>query len=270
MPIIESIAHLHGPRYFVDYEEPMEVHPPHHPLHTWKDFFIHIATISVGLLIAVGLEQSVEALHHRHQRHQLQEDLREEAEKNREVIARDLKMRDLEPWFEAAAAGVDKAVPQQGKVQFTLPKPPCIPGTVGTAAVRYFAPSEAVWTTAKESGLTELLPVEESRMYARLGHNYVLLAQVRDDVFKGCSTIAALRHRFAKSADGDNDVWTMTDTHAEELAKAAAETQVSIQALLFRLRWSDVYEDAITRGEARADIKMMTVNQEQFEDAPGR
>jgi hypothetical protein len=196
----------------------MEVHPPHHPLHSWKDFFIHIATITVGLLIAVGLEQSVEALHHRHQRHQLQEDLRAEAEQNRLVIARNLKMRDLEPWFDGAMEAVDKAVPQQGKMRLVLSKPPCIPGSVGTAAVRYFAPSEAVWTTAKESGLVALLPVEESRMYARLGHNYVLLAAVRDDVFKGCSAIAAMRRRFAQKApDGsDNDVMTVNQEQFED------------------------------------------------------
>jgi hypothetical protein len=248
----------------------MEVHPPHHPLHSWKDFLIHIATITVGLLIAIGLEQSVEALHHRHQRHQLQEDLRAEAEQNRQVIARNLKMRNLEPWFDGAMEAVDKAVPQQGKMRLVLPRPPCIPGSVGTAAVRYFAPSEAVWTTAKESGLTALLPVEESRMYAQLGHNYVLLAQVRDDVFKGCSAIVSMRRRFVKTEDEGNDVWTMSPTQAEELGKAAGETQIAIQSLLFRLRWSDVYEEAIARSENMADIKMMTVNQEQFEDEPGR
>jgi hypothetical protein len=49
----------------------LDVHAPHHFVDTWKDFFIHIATICVGLLIAVGLEQSVEAVHHHHQREQL-------------------------------------------------------------------------------------------------------------------------------------------------------------------------------------------------------
>ena len=47
----------------------LDVHPPHEAAHTWKDFFIHIATICVGLLIAVSLEQTVELFHHRHQRH---------------------------------------------------------------------------------------------------------------------------------------------------------------------------------------------------------
>jgi hypothetical protein len=52
--------------------EPMlDVHASHASIHTWKDFFIHIATICVGLLIALALEQTVEAVHHHHQREQL-------------------------------------------------------------------------------------------------------------------------------------------------------------------------------------------------------
>jgi len=48
----------------------LDVHPAHHAASTWRDFFIHIATIVIGLLIAIGLEQTVE---HFHQLHQLQE-----------------------------------------------------------------------------------------------------------------------------------------------------------------------------------------------------
>lgn len=29
-------------------------------IHTWKNFFIHVATICFGLLVAIGLEQSIE------------------------------------------------------------------------------------------------------------------------------------------------------------------------------------------------------------------
>jgi hypothetical protein len=45
----------------------LEVHPPHEALHTWKGFFIHIATIVIGLLIAISLEQTVEHFHHERQ-----------------------------------------------------------------------------------------------------------------------------------------------------------------------------------------------------------
>lgn len=44
----------------------IDIHPPAHAAHTWRDFFIHIATIVIGLLIAIGLEQALEWNHHRH------------------------------------------------------------------------------------------------------------------------------------------------------------------------------------------------------------
>jgi hypothetical protein len=59
----------------------LDVHPPHAPTHTWKDFFIHIATIVIGLIIAVGLEQSVEAIHRHHQRVELNASLHSDTEK---------------------------------------------------------------------------------------------------------------------------------------------------------------------------------------------
>jgi hypothetical protein len=49
----------------------LDLHLPHQAAHSWKDFLVHIATICVGLLIAVALEQTVEAVHHHHQREQL-------------------------------------------------------------------------------------------------------------------------------------------------------------------------------------------------------
>jgi hypothetical protein len=56
----------------------LDVHPPHESIHTWGSFFIHIATIVVGLLIAVGLEQTVEYFHHRHQVSEIRRSLAEE------------------------------------------------------------------------------------------------------------------------------------------------------------------------------------------------
>lgn len=42
----------------------MEIDLPREPIHSVKDFFIHIFTITVGILIALGLEQVVIAYHH--------------------------------------------------------------------------------------------------------------------------------------------------------------------------------------------------------------
>src|SRR5271169_2231802 len=72
----------------------IDVHVPH-ATHTWKDFWIHLGTIAAGLLIAISLEQSVEALHRLHERHQLEADLHEEGLKNRGLMEEDFRFLDL-------------------------------------------------------------------------------------------------------------------------------------------------------------------------------
>jgi hypothetical protein len=59
----------------------LDVHPPEHTPHSWRDFLIHIATIVAGLLIAFGLEQSFEYLRHRQEHTELKDSLREDTER---------------------------------------------------------------------------------------------------------------------------------------------------------------------------------------------
>jgi hypothetical protein len=44
----------------------IDIHPPQHAPMTRRDFFVHLFIVVLGILIAIGLEQSVEYLHHRH------------------------------------------------------------------------------------------------------------------------------------------------------------------------------------------------------------
>jgi hypothetical protein len=60
----------------------MDVHPPTHPIGTWKDFLIHLGTITIGLFIALSLQAAVEAMHHRHLVRDARANLRREIAKN--------------------------------------------------------------------------------------------------------------------------------------------------------------------------------------------
>lgn len=42
----------------------MEIHPPQHGIQSWREFLLHMTTIVLGILIAIGLEQTVEWVHH--------------------------------------------------------------------------------------------------------------------------------------------------------------------------------------------------------------
>jgi hypothetical protein len=141
----------------------MEVHSPHQSIHTWRDFFIHIATIVVGLLIAVGLEQGVEALHHRHQRHQLEEDIRAEAERNVTILQKHLDVNiPAMLSFRETLTAVRTAPAKEGWVDLTLP------GVRNNGGRGLIAPERNVFPVAKSSGTIALLPETEAQAYARV------------------------------------------------------------------------------------------------------
>jgi hypothetical protein len=45
----------------------IDIHPPQHGAITRRDFFVHLFIVTLGILIAIGLEQAVEYVHHRDQ-----------------------------------------------------------------------------------------------------------------------------------------------------------------------------------------------------------
>ena len=68
----------------------MDVHAPHEPVHTWKDIFIHLAIVTVGLFIALMLEGLVEWSHHRHLVAEARENIRQEITDNLKLADADL------------------------------------------------------------------------------------------------------------------------------------------------------------------------------------
>ena len=141
----------------------LDVHPPHQPAHGWRDFLIHIATIVVGLLIALGLEQLVEKLQDRHERHQLVEDLRQEAVgRNRDIEANDRAIVALGEWFRADLKAALAAKAVGTTVTFALP---LLPQTSGDSK-----PEAAVWTAAKASGVVKVLSRSEIESFERVDY----------------------------------------------------------------------------------------------------
>jgi len=146
----------------------MEVHPPHQSLHTWKDFWIHIGTITLGLLIAISLEQSVEAVHHFHQRGQLEADLDLEAQTNRHYIAMDSVLLDRDAaWLLNLRRRVQAL--DRGGDPHSFIFPDQVPGHPGDPThIGYHLPAVSVWTTAGQSSLLDLLPRDESRLHSNV------------------------------------------------------------------------------------------------------
>jgi hypothetical protein len=139
----------------------LDVHPPHHPTHGWRDFFIHIATITIGLLIAVGLEQSIEALHRAHERRDLIEAFHAECESN--VKSLDSIVNNIRAnvvFIRQLIVELRDAKPQAGFISIVVPD--------GNLWVSYHTPSRSVWTGAKANAETGLLEDNLAQVYNRV------------------------------------------------------------------------------------------------------
>jgi hypothetical protein len=130
----------------------IDIHPPQKSDHTWKDFFLHIGTIAVGILIAIGLEQAVELIHEHHQR----TDLRQGA-----ITDARLYLRDVDENRDANTQQVEDLTARIQQVRETIslhhPLPP--------PAYRPAFPIETIrlenLAAAKSSGLIHLLSEDE-------------------------------------------------------------------------------------------------------------
>ena len=133
--------------------------PPERTPHTWRDFFIHIATIVVGLVIAVGLEQSVEALHHRHERSELRETLhRESAQILKDSRNTTTALVYHQDWLDRRIDQVKGAVWQQ----LPLAEP------AAYARPNFDFPDNPLWRSAKIGGLVERLGSDELNAYSEV------------------------------------------------------------------------------------------------------
>ena len=193
-----------------------DVHPPREIVHTWKDFFIHIATIAVGLLIAIGLEQTVEYFHHRHQLQAARAQLSGEFDDNREVLRRNLdNIRTLQTELDGDVAVIrdyqSSHTPLKGKLDYSH---------------TFVRPPDGAWRSVSENGVLGLMPYAEMD-----AHNYFYetLRDVMDSVI-GFTTPLKIAAAIAnRSSDGN---LTSQDIDALIATTSEAQGKVAITAML--------------------------------------
>jgi hypothetical protein len=214
----------------------LDVHPPHHPSHTWRDFLIHIATIVIGLLIAIGLEQTVEYLHHRHERHQLEENLRAEAEKRVPLIQANLRaIAARNNWYIQILQASHAAVPVAGFVTLTLPARP--PSTNTSR------PDDSAWAAAKAAGTVSVLPDEEVEIWGRVDYFSSWTAKDSEGLSSAFESLNAVSNRIAVPLTPGTTI-RLALTDRDELMRAIA-------LLVEKLR-SFLIDDAAWQGASEA------------------
>jgi hypothetical protein len=143
----------------------IDIHPPQHAAITGRDFFVHLGIVVLGILIAIGLEQTVEFFHHRHQVAELGQQMRVEAQNNLPLIRESITRLQLQAGYIQSLEQALLNGKQSGDFIDVRGVTP-----VGGSGL-YVSPSRATWSTAQSAGLAALLPPGPAKLYARLDYN---------------------------------------------------------------------------------------------------
>jgi hypothetical protein len=137
----------------------LDVHAPHHAIEGWKDFVVHLLTMSVGLLIAVGIEGCVEL----HREHKLVQEaratMREEIEHNsgqmKDAVVALKKQRDMMQTSIDALRRIQENPKDKEAQKATISADFSIVGLRDTA-----------WKTAQTTGAMGFMPYAEAQRYS--------------------------------------------------------------------------------------------------------
>lgn len=191
----------------------LDIHAPEFSPRTWRDFLIHIATIVIGLLIAIGLEQVVEFIHHRHQLREARAAIRAELEVNTRLLDEIL-----------AATQAAKAAMQRNAAMLLAAPPKDI---TPTAALNYTwdipYPRSNAWQDAKASGAVDFMAPGE-----RAAADYIY----GDGDLAETFAMAWLRSNNAAAAIAHSapTVHELSAPDREELLKLTRETEGQIES----------------------------------------
>ncbi len=133
----------------------MHFHLPK-PLHGWREFVGEVGIIVVGVLIALGAEQAVEAIHHRSQVHEMTDKLRAESIENRHVIAYDLLR--LREWI---------AVSDRDIAALDGCRNPAAAPSLNPFQSPFFLPGRVAWQGIRDNALLHSCPPAWSTITGR-------------------------------------------------------------------------------------------------------
>ena len=138
----------------------LDVHAPHEGIQSCRQHLLHMNTIVLGLLTAISLEQSVEALHRGHQRAELRESLHRDTDQAI-TNAQSSEQANVPPlhWLSDRQQLIADALSAGSRITDRLPVAPTVTSNL---------PTNPAWDAAKSSGLLSLLTQDEWRSTASL------------------------------------------------------------------------------------------------------
>jgi hypothetical protein len=120
----------------------LHIHPPTKPIHSVKDFLLHLFTITRGILIALGLEGVVERAHHRNLAREAKTNLVREMTDNHRGLSGGLKSMETTDAQLQSILNTVRALAADRSAK---------PGNLDLS-VSINTPSSTAWSTAATTG----------------------------------------------------------------------------------------------------------------------
>jgi len=135
----------------------VDIHPPHGPVHSVKDFLYHLLTVIIGILIALSLEGLLEWHHHRSLVEQARSNLMSEIRQNHDRLEKGLvSASDAEHRVQATVKAI-------GAIRKTHAATPDLDWSFGLVVLYNTA-----WQTAASTGALSYMEYPEVQEYTRI------------------------------------------------------------------------------------------------------
>ncbi len=178
----------------------LDVHPPHERMHGFRDFALHLFTITVGLLIALSLEGCLEWQHHRHLLHDAETALRAEIEHNARVVSSLRQEID----------GQQKELSDDLAVLDQIKAHPDAPSAHLGFSFHWSGFDDVAWKTAQSTGALAYMPYRDAATYSTIYALQAELFNAEKDVID-----EVLRSSAFPSTQPDG--WVPTPAQADDL-----------------------------------------------------
>jgi hypothetical protein len=202
----------------------MDIEPPHGPVETWRDFFVHLAIITLGLLIALALEGIVGYIHERRLVHEANANITSEMRDNQKDVEDSVKaaaqyqqdMKHLIALMEDAKAGKKL----NGSINITFEK-----ADLNTAS----------WKTAAATGAVGYMRYRDVKKYEDIYGLQGDFELAQDRAMDGWANVYAPFMQFiSQNTDdkGKTKAAGLTEAQLAQVDKIEEQTQMYIGRLI--------------------------------------
>jgi hypothetical protein len=199
----------------------LDVHPPHEKIHGIRDFFLHLLTITIGLLIAVGIEGCVEWQHHRHLAHEAEASLYSEIKSNAsdmQGVIDDIhsQQKTLDSDVKVLQGFIEKRQMKDKSMSVTW-------------RIRTF--DEVSWKTAQSTGALAYMPYDHAKEYA--------------NIYSAQQDYNTIQHQALRDATDSISYFAGTEKSPDPSPEDAREIKAKIQLLQAQLLTLDSFATAL-------------------------